>query len=56
MEFDLERLKNEFSRYQDEARKDIIVLKSELEKEKTLSETEKTKRLQQEKETQEIVA
>jgi len=52
IEFDLERVKSEFGRYQDETKKDLILLKSELEKEKSHCETERNKRLQQEKENQ----
>ena len=51
IEFDYERIKNEFSSYQETARKDIILLESQLEKEKSVSESERNKRLQQEKET-----
>ena len=45
-------MKSEFGRYQDETKKDLILLKSELEKEKSHCETERNKRLQQEKENQ----
>ena len=44
IEFDLERVKSEFGRYQDETKKDLILLKSELEKEKSHCETERNKR------------
>ena len=51
VEFEHERMKNEYSSYQESARKDIILLESQLEKEKSVSESERNKRLQQEKET-----
>ena len=51
LEFEHERIKNEYTSYQESARKDIILLESQLEKEKSVSESERNKRLQQEKET-----
>ena len=51
MEFEHDRIKNEYTSLQEQTRRDLILLKSDLEKEKSLSETERNKRLQQEKET-----